>query len=239
MTTTHQPARAQSERRGFTLIEVIIAVSILAFILSISYGALRAITSSKKLLDDQRDLRSIADVVLVRLVREIQLASPGDPLLPRRDNLDEKVPSSIVLRGTRRELTNSRRGDTISFIARAGGQYLADGSGNTGMVQITFRVEEDPEARSSESPLYLVREEVPYINPAETAYKRSIVFPISNALEHFELRYLAADTKSWAAEWGTEQRTGLPAAVEITLAVRSPQGRIERFSTTIPLRRTE
>jgi hypothetical protein len=144
-----------------------------------------------------------------------------------------------VLKGESKEMQGDRRGDSVTFIARSGGQYLSDGSGNTGIVQISYRVEEDPDARSEEAGYYLVREEVPYINPPDVAYKRSIVFPLTNKLRSLSFRYLAADTKAWNPTWGVEQRVGLPAAIELTLELFSPSGRVERLVTAVPLRRTE
>ena len=39
-------------------------------------------------------------------------------------------------------------------MALEGGQYLPDGGTHSGVVQITYRVDKDPEARSGEEPRY-------------------------------------------------------------------------------------
>lgn len=85
---------------GFTLIEIVIAVSILAAIVGVAYGSLTSIMRSKKLLDEERDLRAVANSVLTRMTRELQLAYSGVPLMPPRNQLNKRYSSKVNLIGT-------------------------------------------------------------------------------------------------------------------------------------------
>lgn len=227
-------------RRGFTMMEIVIALSILALIMTVSFGAITSMARSKKLLDDQRALRSVGDAILTRMVRELQLASSEDPVLPSRENPSEVVPQNLTMRGESKKIDTGEHGDSIIFMAREGGQYLPDGGGHAGTVQISYRLERNPEAQDDRgAPYFFIREETPNVHPAKSAYERAMVFPITENVIGLTFRYYHRDQKKWLDEWGKDSSSmKIPEMIEFTVKMRSPEGRIESFSTAVPLRKT-
>ena len=137
---------------GFTLIEVVISLVILSVVVGIVYLALNNIVLTKEILDDRRDSDRIADAIINRISRELQLAFSGIALLIHPDSEKQsQLSSKINLVGIESSLDNGEPGDMISFVALEGGQYLPDGGAHSGVVQITYRVAEDPEDPEAQS----------------------------------------------------------------------------------------
>lgn len=222
---------------GFTLIELVIALGIFGIVMSIAYFSLSSITQAKQVLDDTRDNRFVADAILSRMTRELQLAFAGLALMPPQDRLSQPYPAKVCLVGEEDTLRNGQPGDRINFLAMEGGQYLPDGGAHSGIVQISYRVEPDPDQPlSSDSTYYLVRQETPYIRPFEKAYEKTMVFPITRRLIGLEFRYLSRDEDEWSKTWGEDDRLNLPRLVQLTVKIRSPQGIIDSFTTSVPFR---
>lgn len=228
-------------RAGFTLIEVALAVTILVFIVGIAYRAITQVLVTKTLIDDERSGRSVAQVFFMRFVRELQLAYNQAGLLPPRDekSTENALPSRINLIGEPGESGKWGRFDKIRFLAAEGGQYLPDGGGHSGVVQLEYRTELDPEATDEKDRRVLVREETPYIFPVNRAYAQSMIFPISEQIVRFELRYYDADNESWSDDWGKEGKVKLPGLVEVALGILTPRGEVQNYRTVVALNRGE
>ncbi len=227
------------DESGFTLIEILLAVGILGFIMSISYGAIGSIVRTKRILEDEQEIERIDHVLVRRLTQEFQLSYPGIPRLPPRDNLDERFHSNDNMLGEEDSLSNGRPGDSITFVALSAGQYFMEGkNANAGLVQISYRVLEDPEREKEEDyPVYsLVREEVPYTRPFDTVYDQAVRFPLVEIVESFQLEYFDIKSETWTRTWGDGDRTGLPAMIRFTIEVRSPEGKPRIIQGTAPLR---
>ena len=222
--------------RGFTLIELLLAITILAMIMGVAYSALSEVVRAKRLLDDSRDSRAMTDAILQRFTRELQLAYNGpEGLLPPRDKLEEPLNSRIKLIGEKGD-QGGKSAARITFLASEGGQYVPDGGTHSGLVQITYRVEKDPDDSGKDGALYLVREEVPYTRPFDKAYEKAMIFPITKQLESLSFRFYDLEKAQWRDDWGTLPQVGLPAMIEFSAAVRSPEGRIETVTTAVALR---
>lgn len=227
-----------SHEEGFTLLEIVISIALLAIVLSIAYGALSNIIRSKQALEDGRDARTIANAILNRFTRELQLAHAGTKILPPRGNTKADVPPKQYLVGESDTLANGENGDSIRFVAMEGGQYLPDGGTHSGLVQIGYRIEEDPDQEQGRDASYfLIRDETPHSRPFDDAYKKTMTFPISNQIVGMRFSYYDAEEDAWHSDWGNEERTGLPTIVKFIVQVRSKRDNIETYSTWVPLER--
>ncbi len=224
----------QKRQRGFTFLELIIAIAILAMIMGVTYSSLSQIIRSKKLLDDARDSKAIADAILVRLTREFQLAFPDGALMPPANKLTQPYPGQPRVLGAAKPGRDNANLDSISFLALEGGQYLPDGGSHTGVVQITYRAEPDPEDRTGQR-IYLIRDEVPYTRPYESAYKKRMTFPITNNLVSLSFRYYDEKTETWVSEWGQPPRTWIPSIIKFSFQIRSPLGKVNEYESMIYL----
>ena len=227
---------------GFTLLEVLISISILALIVSTSYGALQKLLQVKQLLQDEHLANSIGNSVLLRFTREFQLLSSGRKLIPPPGNLKAVYNANVHLVSESRSLGQGRPGDRLTFVALDGGQYLPDGLTHTGFVQITYRVEKDPEQlENAEATYYLIRDEVPLPPPSKEdeetqiaeAYKKIMTFPITKDLVSLRFRFYDAVDQKWVSLW-KKDRKYLPQRIMFTFRIKTPQGKIRTFSSVIP-----
>ena len=191
--------------RAFTLIEVVIAIGILAFLISIGYTAIRSILRSKQVLDDGRELRFITDAVLLRVSRELQLSYDKD-LARMQDCSEQNTPPNPIADVFRGESTSigpdQMRADSITFLALEGGQYLPDGGGHSGVVQIKyFIVPTPPEDVTNVGPYTLVRQEIPHLKPLKRAGQNSIIFPITNRITGRQFTYSDGKKYAWTYSW--------------------------------------
>lgn len=225
---------------GFTLIEVVIAVGILGVILSIGYSSMRNILRSKELLDDGRDVRLVTDAVLLRLVRELQLAyyNKDLPRLSCQEKDPRPLPTNDTFLGEKSPIgTDEIRADSVTFLALEGGQYLPDGGRHSGVVQIRYFIAPTPpDDPSGGGPYTLVREEIPYIKPIKKACERAVVFPITSRIFGLEFSYYDGENEVWLDSWKFPDQVINPSMVRFKATFRSPAGKLSSFTTTVPLR---
>ncbi len=217
------------------MIEVVIAILIMVAMLGVLYQSLTQVLQMKSTLDDRRDAAAISGAVLNRISRELQLAYGQKKLMPPRDEPGKDISKRLFLLGESKELDNNEHGDSITFLALEGGQYLPDGGTHSGLVQITYRVERDPEGKKKQT-YYLVREETPYTSPVDKAFKKTMIFPITTNLVGLQFSYFVADSGEWVSKWGEEPNFGLPAIVKFKVGIRSPLGHDDWFTTSVALR---
>ncbi|MBX7137276.1 MAG: prepilin-type N-terminal cleavage/methylation domain-containing protein [Oligoflexia bacterium] len=229
--------RRGAEQRGFTLIEIVIALAILAALVTVTYNALNGLLRIKQYVDDRRVSQAIANSILLRMTRELQLADPETALLPPAQNLTERYPRNFNLSAEPAKIGQGQHGDSIKFMARGAGQYVLGTPGYSDVVQISYRVAEDSDQQSGPIQTYvLVREETPAIRPYERAYEKTMRFPVTAKLLELGFRFYDAANDRWVDNWGTNELVGLPVMVELNLAILTPDGRTERFITAVPLR---
>ena len=235
--------------RGFTLVEIVIAIAILSIILGTAYSSVTQILNCKKILDDKRDLSVTAYAVLRRLTREFQLSVDEFPLLFSEDTTDNKDIPNLFFLGEKGSsgIGSNSSGDSVTFVAQEGGQYLPDGGTHTGMVQLTYRLMKDPEKREDNAALSLVREEIPYATlpntsdpkewkkAKEKAFKNRMTFPITDNVESFKVRYYDLENDKWVEVWDQDRKGLLPALIQFSIRLRSPLGSVQTYSTMVPI----
>ncbi len=215
--------------KAFTLIEVIISISILSIIFMTAYRGLSQIARSKTLLDDEREILQIANTLTSRLSRELQMTiKDGEIQYPGEKEL--------IFKGMESTVAGSNRGDQVIFLANEAGQYVPDGATHSGLVTISYRVAKDPDAVKTDSAnqtYLLVREEIPNIQPVEEALEKIITFPITNRLKSLEFNYFNPKSKNWQSTW--EERDLIPSMVSFKFKLLTPLGREFIFATAVPI----
>ncbi len=235
--TQRSPSSPRKDH-GFTFFELILALAIAMVMLAIAYQSLVSMMQGKVVLDDQRETRAIANSVIDRISRELQLAYAGASLLPPCDGTSgQTIGKNTVLIGESSELVSGEPGDSIQFMALEGGQYVPDGQGHGGLVQISYRVAIDPEREKTGGTGYLlVRQELPNIRPVERACEQRMVFPITTAITSLMFEYYDLNADAWVRNWGKDGKSKLPAMVKFTISIRSPRGKVETYTTAVALR---
>ena len=87
--------------------------------MGVTYSSLNQIIRSKKILDDARDGKAIADAILSRMTREFQQAVSTQAILPPRDHLNRPYPGNPRLLSARKELADGQKLTEITFITLA------------------------------------------------------------------------------------------------------------------------
>lgn len=229
--------RRRNSEQGFTLLEVVIAIAILSAMLLLNYKILINIMESKQILDDKREGTYLANSLLTRISRELQLAVRR-PLLPSCSGVPGSSSSdSQMNRNPMIAVEKVDGGTSLSFIAQEAGQYIPDGGTHSGLVQITYRpakgTAEDEQLDADM--FYLIREEIPYTKPLANACKKALRFPISNNLTNIEFKFYDQRSKQWLENWDNENARRLPAIIQYTASLKTPRGKVQAYTSAIKL----
>lgn len=197
------------DTRGFTLLELMLALAIVGALLVIAFGGLRvalaAWTRGEARAEVHQHLRGVA-MVLARSV---------GGAYPYRGPLDESPTSVLLFRGA---------ADRIELVTRAAPFPSPTPIAFTALVIAVERGDEG-------DGLVLRQRVLPNRNP----FTEAEVVLRDPAIPALQLRYLDA-SGSWQEEWDVEAQNGLPRAVRIEIAVRRGD-RVESLPPlTVPLR---
>lgn len=201
------------EGKGFTLIEVLIALSILALIMGMVYGSFVqsrwALARSEEAVADQREVRA----VFLNLQKDLTAAF-----------LSASQEDRTVFVGTE-EYRDGRAADRLDFTTFAHrrrweegpeadqavvGYFLEEGEGS---LQVLFR-----------------REKVPL---DEDPFQGGEVLPVATRVVSLDFRFRERD--AWRETWDSRVEGRLPEAVWVTLVTRDHRGRDHPWHLVIPL----
>lgn len=231
------------KQSGFTFLEIVLAISILAIIMTITQSILVQMIRGKKFLDETRDVELVLNNITNRLNKELQLAQ--DTPLPNETKCNNETivagQNNICFCGESSKHKEFRH-DKISFMSTKAAQYLrgkyiAKSKRVTDLVMITYRVEkgkrEAGESLSNEH-YWLIRDEVPVINgKIQEDYK--MTFPIYKDISEFKVRYFNADEDKWQDTWSGEEEedTMFPSLIEFTIKIKNNHDRIFSSNSTV------
>lgn len=200
--------------RGFSLMEVMIAVGITAVMAAMTIGSLSGLDRAAGIARAQDDRASAVRVALTRMSREIAVAFLSD-------NYDNQ-------RYRERPTLFVGREDELTFTAFAHVRLYRDARESDQAV-IHYVLDSDPE-HSGEKALFR-REKVRIDDEPDRGGRRDLV---ADRLSGLKLEYWDTKRKEWVREWSTktiEHQGELPARVRIELELRLPDGRTEKFTT--------
>ncbi|MEW5723385.1 MAG: type II secretion system protein GspJ [Thermodesulfobacteriota bacterium] len=192
--------------RGFTVVDLVVALAILAVVLSAVYAVFAVHQSALEAAAEAREVHGQALVILDRLVRDLGGAwLPQDPLEPYRFD------------GGR---------DRLDFITSAA--MSLDQSAGPDLVEVGWRVVSRQEEGREQ--LWLVRrqDDVPDDQPGSGG--REIV--LTRDLVSLEIAY-GGGGRDWRADWAAHRLSELPPLVRLTLVLSDGEEGEETFSTAI------
>ena len=198
-----KPQSAQlNPETGFTLIEVVLALSIFALIGAILYGAFSlgnaALTKSQASFEKNQKLRSLADL------------------------LGSYIRSSYPYRASAQDQTifYQGEGDSLTFISS-----FSLSLGGRGMAKIHIYREGD----SSKDGILKLEEETPvrFDDGAEESQRDSVT--LQAGVDSFQISYLdsQSEDEKWEERWDGQERGILPRAVR--LVYRTQDGKESRW----------
>lgn len=183
-------------QRGFTLIEILIAISIFATVISLAYSSYNATFHIINNAQAQTNIYSKARIAMERIVEDLESFYPG---------------KEIQFKGTS-ETFGNYRADSLQFFSTAHVRLQPD-SRSPGTVLIRYTVEEDPDSET----LLLYRSELPATNTNEIDSKTSPGLLLCNNLLEVAFDYQNKDGEN-VENWGDdEEEEDAPDLVTITL----------------------
>lgn len=217
--------------RGFTLVEVLIAVAVLAAISVLIYAAFAGLKRSKEGIERVGDRHREGRLALARISRDLQSAYLS---------LHAPIDQSIAVQKTAFVATRGTPADRLDFNAFSHRRLDRD-SHESDQAEISYFGSTDPKQRS-------VTDLARRVSPRLDLYpeKGGRVDVVATDIDLFDLAYLDPLTGQWTETWDTNQATGqlnrLPLQVRIVLVLnggrRSAADRAQqtiRLETKVPI----
>jgi general secretion pathway protein J len=201
-------------RRGFTLMELVIAMAITAAIGVMTVGAFRQVDRAREIARGQSDRYAAARLALTRLSREVSMAFLSD-------NYDTK-------RYRERLTLFVGREDELLFTTMAHQRLYRDVKESDQAV-VAYRVDSDPES-SGERALFR-REKARLDDEPDRGGHSDLV---ADHVASFRIRYWDRRRNDWAREWTTksvDHANELPTRIRFELEISLGGGRTEKLST--------
>ena len=210
---------------GFTLIEVMLAMAILAFITSIMWGSFSQTATNKRELEAAQERVHTARVALMRMAREIEMAYTAT----------ETSPNAY----TRTFMTSSSQAsvDELSFSTFAH-QRLRGGLAESDTSVVTYYAERDPDDPKITN---LMRRETRRLQGEDAKSLAAESYVLCPDIARVQFAFYDYKKKEWEKEWSTRTVGAeyLPSHVRITLTVVDERGKDVTYSTDARIRMTE
>jgi len=199
--------------RGITLIEILIAVAITAFIGMVIAGSFQQVDRGAQIVRAQQERMAGVRLGLARLTRELSMA----------------FLSEHYDRGRFRDRPTLFKGqeDEILFTTMSHVRLWKDAKESDQAV-VEYTVERDP---ASGSEALFRREKARIDDEPDRGGRRDLV---ADHITRLSLRYWDRKRKDWVRDWSTrdsERLNELPSRVRIELEVEQPNGKRETFTT--------
>ncbi|MCY4262111.1 MAG: prepilin-type N-terminal cleavage/methylation domain-containing protein [Candidatus Dadabacteria bacterium] len=214
------PSSISDGRDGFTLIEVLIAVSITVIALTMLYGSFSQVVTAKRRVETDNELIQEANTILLKMRHDLVNAFP-------RGNINSRISSPTAYPSFRGwlEAENSR----IVFTSFAGDP--AHHSRQSGQSEISYYLVPLRDGMSA-----LVRKDNYWIGNDETG----AVYPLSERVLGFRVNFLtgrpaASDNEQAVWQWDSTAMRGFPQAVQIRIVLSGDGGGEETHSMIVAI----
>jgi len=215
-------------RRGFTLLEIMLAVAVLSLVGTMIYSGFAQTALNKARIEQDVDHSRVIHMTLERMARELTMAFVSTHVNP---SLDLRVVDTAFIG---KDNGKDDRIDFTSFSHRRLYRNARESDQN----EISYFVTEHPD---DPDVLVLARREQNRIDEDPRRGGKSQIL-VEN-IEEFNVEYFDPLLSDWVQTWNTEdmlaQPNRLPTQVRIRLSVKDPRhrGETQTFGTrvTIPL----
>jgi prepilin-type N-terminal cleavage/methylation domain-containing protein len=213
--------------RGFTLLEVMLALAILAFITMLLWGTFRQISTVKARAEAIQDRTHAARVALMRMSREIEMAFLSDsenPSLQERRTMFVGLAHPDV--------------DELHF-SWFGRQRLRADAPETDTSVVMYYAERDPDDRTVTNLMRRETRRLEVRDPHEIPGEAYVLCP---GVARVKFAYFDYKKKEWKEEWNTLGADGLqylPTHIRITLVIYDERGQEQVFTSSARIMMTE
>lgn len=225
--TLKLPMQWQTTSKGFTLIEVMIALFIGSLIFGVIYSSFFQIMKSKDIAENELELYHEARVILSRITKDLNSVYPRGNIFVGKSNYISAEP---YFEGG---LENDNSWIRFTSLSRSPSYNKSDSD----QAQINYYVQKIEDRNSDrDDQLYsLFRRENPYIGGNE----EGVNYSISDRIVLFRLNYLSGESidteDSFSDIWNTNENLAMPRAVEISFVLRGPEQKDVEFKNLVYL----
>jgi len=183
------PVKSQN---GFTLLEVLVAVTITALLLTAVYGVFTSVSGAKQRLEGEGEIYHQARVLYDRIGRELR--------------------GTYWRRGNKKtSFTGGRTGDGYTFLELT--TTVVTPYGGRGAISVVrYELRPDNEAKEPDT-WVLMRDEYP---PFNAPLQEREGYPLARGIREMNFRYYK--NGQWEEEWDAA-RDGLPQMVEVSITM--------------------
>jgi general secretion pathway protein J len=222
--TMRRPSNAQN---GFTLIEIMLALALMAFVTSLLWGTFAQTAKIKKRIESTQDRTHTVRVALMRMTREIEMAF-----------ISGSEPIGTADRRTMFAGSSHNDFDELRFSWFGHQRMRADApEGDTAVVSyLSMPDPEDPMVTN------LMRRETKRLEAKETKLIPAETYILCPAVSRLKFAYYDYKQKDWREEWDTTTADGqqyLPTQVRISLTVLDERGMAVTFTSIARLHALE
>jgi len=210
-------AKRNHSQSGFTLIEVMLALALMALVTSILWGTIAQTAKVKKRIEDAQDRTHTVRVALMRMSREIEMAYQSN--FEALGTQERRTMFSGVSHNDFDELTFSWFGHQ---------RLRADAAeGDTAVVR--YFSQPDPDDYSQTN---IMRRETRRLEAKDPELIPGETYLLCPAVVRLKFAYYDYQQKDWRDEWDTTKADGLqylPTQVRILLTVLDERGQPVTF----------
>ncbi len=212
---------SKSVKKGFTLIEILVAAAIIVTIVSMVYGSYFATSKSAQVCKKRIALSQQGRELLGRMARQIRCSYVGS---------FKKSTPPAVKGSLKKEVTLE---NAISYFngssGEMGGEILYFITTNSileqkspGLFEVTYKFDK------SSGTLFLCQDR--FIDAPESVIEKKNWQPLAGNIESIELAF--SDGRQWLNTWDFKEKKALPYAVKINLTFQDENQRQYSYGTT-------
>jgi general secretion pathway protein J len=213
--------------RGFTLLEVLLAITIMGFMTALLWGSFSRTAQIKQRTEAGQDRVHAARVALMRISREVEMAY-----------MSQSFNASLQERRTMFIGTSHADFDELRF-SWFGHQRLRADSAEADTAVVMYYTEPDPIDRRS---INLIRRETRRLEQKDPKTIPGEAYILCPGVTRLKFQYYDYRNKQWKEEWNTMGADGLPylpSHVRITLGLTDERGNEMTFSSAARIQMTE
>ncbi len=212
---------SKSAKKGFTLIEILVATAIIVTIVSMVYGSYFATSKSAQACKRRIAMSQEGRELLWQMARQIRCSYAGSV---------KKSPPPTVKGSLKKEVTLE---NTISYFNGSSGEmggeilYLVTTNSileqkSPGLFEVTYKFDK------SSSTLFLCQDR--FIDTPESFIEKKNWQPLAGNIESIELAF--SDGRQWLNTWDFKEKKALPYAVKINITCQDENYQQYHYGTT-------
>jgi type II secretion system protein J len=203
-----------NDRRGFTLLELLVALGIAAVVITLLYETFNAVLRSTQLVDEESEIDQMVRISMERMTNELRSAYWRSP--------SETVGSSMFMFVGQDSIATDYPTDTLRFSTLSHARVSSKNADPTVSI-VEYALVPVPE---TDTAVLMHREETTPLSPSASGLEE---YELAESVVGLSFRYF--DGKDWSEQWNDADKKRLPKAVEIQLIIKDRSGQERRFTT--------